>query len=156
MKNSNLDKFRNDLKKLILLGDTMELDLLIRSKDKLTKEQKEFKDKYGGSFERDYQRWYTESHAVIRQLIPDRLKEFEELYKGDGKRKQVDQVTYTIQDWLNGFRALPKQMFSEEKLFEDFGIVSMRFKNQMAILRTSETRLESSLFDIRQVVGICQ
>jgi hypothetical protein len=152
--NSNLDKFRNDLKKLITLGDTMEMDLslcALEEEGKLPEEHKDFKDKINGTFEKDYQRWYTEAHAIIRQLIPDRLKEFEELYKGEGKRKEINSTTYNIQDWLNGTRS-GNNIYSGEKYYNDFAIVSMRFRTQLAILKSSQSRFEGSLFDIKQIV----
>jgi len=40
------------------------------------------------SFEKNYQKWYTESHAVIKQLLPDRLNEFVELYRPEPRRKE--------------------------------------------------------------------
>lgn len=102
-------------------------------------------------FESQYQRWYTESCAVIRQLIPDRLLEFEQLYKGDGRRKEINSGTFNIQDWLNGMRA-PNVQFLGEKDYDDFAIVSMRYRTQLYILRSATSRFESTLFDIRQVV----
>ncbi len=103
-----------------------------------------------GSFYSSYQRWYTEACAVIRQLIPDRISEFELLYKGDGRRKSIDSMTYTIQDWLNGVRAGVR--YNQKSEFDDAAIVTMRFQTQTQILKASERRLESSLFDIRQLV----
>src|SRR5260370_2383824 len=99
-----------------------------------------------GSFEREYQRWYTEASAVIRQLIPDRTSEFEHLYKGDGKRKEVNNINYTIQDWLNGVRSAVR--VTGEKFFNDSVIVSSKFNTQLEILRSVEARFDTSLFDI--------
>jgi hypothetical protein len=82
---------------------------ILEKQDPLNKEMKEIADEVRGSFEKNYQKWYTEAHAVIRQLIPDRLVEFEQLYKGDGKRRGIDSITYNIQDWLNGVRAREDQ-----------------------------------------------
>jgi hypothetical protein len=98
---SNVSKYKEDLRKLITLGNEMHGDLLFQEAeergtplsdelkshgiegDGLRKLAKSVKDK----FEDNYQRWYTEAHAVIRQLIPDRLSEFEHLYKGDASRR---------------------------------------------------------------------
>jgi hypothetical protein len=99
----------------------------------------------------DYQAWYTEAGSVIRQLIPDRLPEFQELYKGDGKRKTTDLQTYHIQDWLNGVRSNTSRGTSE-KIFNDLAIVTMRFNTQISILKAVHARFESSLFDIQQLV----
>lgn len=63
---------------------------------------KEFIRKFDGRLEKDYQQWYTEANTVIRQIVPERLDEFEALYKVEGKRKEVNAINFTIQDWLNG------------------------------------------------------
>jgi len=104
-----------------------------------------------GSFQSKYQRWYTEAFAIIRQLLPDRLAEFESLYKSDSKRKQVDATNYTIQDWLMGLRAVPNALTGKTP-FYDFGVILMRLDVQQDILKSLETRFESSLFDIRQLL----
>ena len=102
---SNLDRYKTDLSKLINLGETMERDLTIRAiekEDKLNEMLKELKKQVAGSFEKNYQNWYTEAHAVIRQIIPDRAQEFESIYRGDNKRRNINATTFNIQDWLTG------------------------------------------------------
>jgi len=148
---TNLERFKQDLKRLISLGNDMSVDLLSRScTTKQKEEHKEVFERVKGSFERDYQKWYTETHALIKQLVPDRLEEFIRLYHGDGKRKQIDSVTYNIQDWLTGVRA--GENYMGEKYYNDFAIASMRFKTQFEILESVQSRFESSLFDIAQLV----
>src|SRR5947208_10076839 len=105
---TNLDRFKDDLKKLVSLGHEMNLDLTCRSMqegNRLEAKYEEAAKKIKGSFEKNYQRWYTESHAVIKQLLSDRLAEFTNLYQPDTKRKQIDGVTFRIQDWLTGSRS---------------------------------------------------
>ena len=97
----------------------------------------------------DYQKWYTEASVVIKQLLPGRLAEFEQLYKGDGRRKKIDAATFTIQDWLRGFQS-PRKVGG--KIFDDFTIVTMQFVTQLNILKSVGARFDSSLFDIRQLV----
>ena len=150
---SNLDKYKEDLGKLVAVGEKMELDLTFRylaGQGKLIDKNKKVAKQIEGSFESEYQRWYTESREVIKQLIPDRLAEFEHLYKGEGRRKGIDGSTYSIQDWLNGIRSSTNAF--GEKSFDDFAVVTMRFKTQLAILKSFESRFESTLFDIRQLV----
>lgn len=151
---TNLDKYKADLDSLIKLGDAMELDLSFRyleEEGKLSDDDKKNFKKFKGAFEKHYQRWYTESSAVIKQLIPDRSIEFDHLYKGDGKRKEINGTTYNLQDWLNGIRS-GVDVYKGEKHYNDFAIVSMRFHTQLEILKAVGVRFESSLFDIRQVV----
>lgn len=151
---SNLDKYKSDLDSLIKRGETMELDLNIRhleDKGELTEEDKKNFNKFKGAFEKNYQRWYTESAIVIKQILPDRIIEFENLYKGDGKRKDINSTTYNLQDWLNGIRA-GINVYKGKKYYDDFAIVSMRFHTQLEILKAVKARFESSLLEIRQIV----
>lgn len=152
---TNLETYKSDLDKLITLGATMLLDFhfqnALRTGDKLSAEDKKLEQKYRGTVHNSYQRWYTEAHALLRQLAPDRLSEFEDLYKGDGKRKTIDGRTYNIQDWLNGIRS-PENSYTHVKLFDDLGVVLMRFSTQKAIVESARGRFESTLFDIRQLV----
>jgi hypothetical protein len=123
----------------------------LQDEGKLKKEEKAEAQGLYMIFESNYQGWFTEASAVIRQLIPDRLQEFQDLYKGDGKRKEINPTSYTIQDWLNGVRAGTNNL-THEKLFDDLAAVAMRFSTQLGILKASSRRFESSLFDIRQLV----
>ena len=151
---SNLARYKEELQRLVALGDSMELGLLAGLTVeglKLTKEQKENLKKHRGTFEKNYQRWFTEASAVVRQLIPDRLKEFDEYYRADPKRKTVNLLTYSIQDWVNGSRA-NTNAYTGEKAFNDEGVVVTRFHSQREILAAAAARFDSSLLDIRQVV----
>lgn len=151
---SNLSRYKTDLDRLVEMGKLMFRDIYFRhlaTQKKLTQEEQESAKKVEGDFENKYQRWYTESLAVIGQLVPDRKAEFETLYGGDGKRRTIDGTNYTIQDWLNGVRS-PNVGLAEKKLFDDFAAAAMRFKTQREIVEATAGRFESTLFDIRQLV----
>jgi len=150
---SNLDKFKEALKNLVKHGDAMIIDLELRDikeQRKLSKKEDDLYKKVEGRFERKFQKWYTESLEVIKQLIPERLQEFIILYNREGKRKTVDSTNYCIQDWLNGIRSGTNYL--GEKLFNDFAIVAMRFKTQLEILKSAELRFDSILLDIKQIL----
>jgi len=153
---SNLERYKSDLDKLISLGDKMFLDLTLRStekKGKLNEEKRKILKEIEGEgiFEIEYQKWYNESFSIIKYLLPDRLTEFEMFYKSDQKRKNVNAITYTIQDWLMGVRAGVNE-YNSEKVFDDFVITFMRFQTQLAILKSIKIRFESSLFEIKQLL----
>ena len=96
-----------------------------------------------------YQPWYTESFAVIRQLLPHRLSEFEKLYLGNEKRTQFNRLSYTIQDWMLKRRA--PFVTASRKEFDDFTIALLHFNNQIEILKSATIRFESALSDIRRL-----
>ncbi|MBA7525953.1 hypothetical protein ES705_18113 [subsurface metagenome] len=153
---NNLDKYKKDLNEFITTADLMLKDLGFRtlSEDEISKLKKdtyEILKKVKRLFEGLYQSWYTESIAVIRQLIPDRFNEFIALYETDPKRKQMNATTFSIQDWLNGIRA-EHNNFMGENFFNDFDIIAMKFSTQVQILKSAQKRFDSSLFDIKQIV----
>jgi hypothetical protein len=138
----NSEKYKQDLKRLINEGNNLFSDLI--------------KNKNNASvFDSGYQKWYSEAQEVIKQILPNRYNEFNQLYcdYSDAKRKSIDlnNLTYNIRDWLLGIRASVDKR-TGEKRFEDFGAVVMRFLNQLYILKSAESRFESSLFDIKQLV----
>jgi hypothetical protein len=151
---SNLDRYKKDLQSLIKRGHEMSLDLiypiLAESKSLSAEEKKEAKA-VEGKFAGDYQKWYTEATAVIRQIIPDRLDEFVSFYAPDSRRKSVDAMTFSIQDWLTGRRSNVDAIY-KKKYFDDAGVVATKFQTQLQILEAVESRFESSLFEIRQLV----
>jgi len=126
----------------------MDLNATVENKNKLTEEQLQQARKFKDSFPKNYQRWYSEATAVVKQLLPDRVAEFVSLYEGDKKRKNINGWTYTIQDWLNGIRASES---AYGKSFEDGSAALMRFNTQIGILQAAQARFESSLFEIAQL-----
>jgi len=134
---SNLEKYKKDLEELIKTGEHLFSDLN-SNKDK------------AHDFHAEYQNWYSTSEEVIRQLLPNRLTEFIQLYSGE-KRKIINSYTFTIKDWLLGIRSSTNRLTGEYG-FNDYGITLMRFQNQLLILKSARKRFESSLFGIKQVV----
>lgn len=144
---TNLERFKRDLSKLISLGFDMYDDLL----DRIDVLEANEKDDSEDTFEENYQRWYTEASAVLKQLMPDRLPEFSHLYHGDGKRKQINRTTYYIQDWLKGI-TLSDEPDPLDQQTESLGVISKLLKMQLEIFHSVKRRFESSLFDIAQLV----
>jgi hypothetical protein len=135
------------------LGDRMLNHLYLESsleQGSLDKSVKALYEDLKGTFERDYQNWYTEASALVKQLVPDRLEEFEELYRGRERKKDFPGGNYNIQDWLTGFRS--GKVLSGEKHFNDLAAVTMRFSTQLQIVKAAGRRFESRLFEIKQLV----
>jgi len=122
-----------------------ELDTLL--KQGLSFLEKQGKDQTVIIFE--YQSWYTKALAVVRQLIPDRLEEFEALYKIE-KRKDIDYTTYTISDYLLGLRVI--RPYLEEEVIDPETAFISKFLQQLAILKSAYARLDSLLSDITGVL----
>ena len=94
-----------------------------------------------------YQKWYTQTLPVIRQLLPDRYEEFQEQYRLD-KRKDVNALTYTISDYFVGL----SMKRGGEEVFSSFGVFVQKFQLQIEILASALERIESILANIRAVL----
>ena len=94
------------------------------------------------SFRDEYQPWYSESKALVRQLLPDRLSDFASYYEKSRSRKNLTYENYTLEDYL--------QNLSVTKVVKPDAAIS-RFNQQLSIVKTIRERFRSSLFDIRQL-----
>ena len=95
------------------------------------------------SFGRDYQAWYSEAQALIRQLLPDRLEDFTRHYEKPKSRKALTYGNYTIEDYLQGTVNRSNRT--------DTSAAIPRFRQQLFIVEAVKARLSSSLFEIRQL-----
>jgi hypothetical protein len=163
---SNLEKYKKDLDRLVSDGDNLlnalqfecypaesKLQLkkilpeLEENKETLEKACDEF-IKTLPSFRFKYQFWYSESLAIIKLLLPDRLSDFVRLYEKPKNRKIIEYGNYVIEDCLQGLTVTT--VFREKKVGPEAGIP--QFQQQLNILKSVRKRFESSLFDIRQLV----
>ncbi len=100
------------------------------------------------SFSDEYQIWYSEAKAIVRQLLPDRIDDFVGYYEKPRNRKEITYETYRISDYLLGL--ITRDSFGETAVGPSNAI--RRFEQQLAIMQAVKKRFESSLFDIRQIV----
>jgi len=119
-----------------------EIGELIEHGRRLLQELAERQDK---TFRNEYQRWYTRASAVVGQLVPDRKQEFERLYLGDSKRREINNETYTIADYLRGLNM---------KTIDGFGVTAMRFQQQFLIVAAAETRLDGIFSNMRGLLQV--
>ncbi|MDE8559043.1 hypothetical protein [Pantoea vagans] len=98
-------------------------------------------------FANEYQRWYTKAYRVVSQLIKERLAEFESIYKGDPKRKEVTYLNYSINDYLLGLQSTHAGVV---KRGPSDAIQKMEI--QYKILSSARERFNSVLFDIKDIV----
>lgn len=149
---TNLTKYKDDLKKLIIKGDELSFSLILHKKKEkdldciIDKNQ----EKFLLMFEDDYQNWYTESLELIKQLLPNRLNDFIDFYKNVTRNpNEIDVSTYTISDYLIGLVIVREDTFIAGEAKD----IANRFDQQLNILKSVQNRFESSLFDIRQLLN---
>lgn len=157
----NLDRFKKDLDALVELGGQLEMAMQYEVVPKVFKAalakavSKESKTKVDEilkslpSFSGEYQRWYSESIALLRQLLPGRVADFVRHYEKPKGRKDITFENYRIEDFLQGLRITRGY---EKEVVVDSSAAIPHFRQQLAMLKAAKARFESSLFEIRQLV----
>jgi hypothetical protein len=154
---TNLDRFKKDLAALLKQGVRLELAMQVEcaSEQFTAALKKQLKDKADEllkdlpSFREDYQRWYSESLALLRQILPDRVADFVRHYEKPKSRKDIGFENYRIEDYLQGL--VVTRGYQKEKVV-DISAAIPQFQQQLAIVKAAQARFESSLFEIRQLV----
>jgi len=154
---SNLDRFRKDLDVLETQGAAL-LNAM-RFECFPNEVRAAYKEKHGDkaeqllkalpSFLNEYQGWYSEAKALIKQLLPHRLEDFVRHYEKPRPRKELNNESYRIEDYL--LRLSGTRGSLQVKVFGPDAAIP-HFQQQLAIVDSAVTRFESSLFDIRQLV----
>lgn len=154
---TNLEKYEKDLDRLISDGEILLIAMQFECypeefEKKISKVSKDktvdFKKKIP-SFREKYQIWYSESLAIIKLLLPDRLNDFIKLYEKQKGRKEITYDNYVVEDYLQGLN-VTMGWVKEKVVGPDAAIP--RFTQQLNILKSAKRRFESSLFDIKQLV----
>lgn len=146
MSENNLEKIKQDLDRLIELGNKMILSLTYE----LDKADKEFKKKFPQEklpiFSNEYEGWYSEAYYVIKQILPNRVNDFTIMYRND-KRKEITYLSYTMSDYMLGLQTTRggQIVVGQDACFT-------KFQAQLAILKAASRRFASTLFDIKQIV----
>ncbi len=150
---ANIEKFRKDLNSLIDQGQLLLIAMLHDCDPEIGEELhgEDFKKlkKSLPNFKTEYQAWYSESIALIKQLLPDRLPDFTRHYEKPKMRKGISFENYRIEDYLQGLRIT--RGWKKEEVVGPHAAIP-HFEQQHAILKAVSTRFESSLYDIRQLV----
>ena len=98
------------------------------------------------SFKDEYQPWYSEAKALIRQLLPDRLSDFTRYYEKPNSRKSITSENYTIGDYLQGLTVSR----GTSTIVGPHAAIPC-FYQQLSLVKSARGRFQSSLFDIRQL-----
>lgn len=156
---TNLEKYRNDLDRLIKEASDVQTSLLYSAYGhkefydawlkRLKGDEKATKDfiKNITSFETAYQHWYSEALPLVRQLLPDRLSDFIRLYEKPKSRKDINFESYRIEDACQGLRTT----FGDTVKADAKAAIPL-LDQQIAIVEAIKRRFDSSLFDIKQLV----
>lgn len=137
------EKIKAQVHELITTGYKINYGLAYKYADAQTKKRIE-KEKI--DFESNYENWYSESRILIKQLLPDRLKDFDDYYKLE-KRKEVDYLTYTVSDALI---SLTIRRLGD--VICDSKAAIPKLTGQIHILESAEKAIDGLLFNLRTVI----
>lgn len=166
-------KHKENLEKLSKQGWQLLHSLQRTHEPESYKEWKEADIKKLPDFRMEYQIWYSESLAVIKQVIPSREHDFIKLYEKPKNRKKINEEHYSIEDYLTGverhsglekarliidsidfkkreLNPLAHELITGERSFREKTIVL--FQQQLTILESAQQRFESSLFEIKKLL----
>lgn len=148
---SNVEKLRKDIEALIkdggwlLIGLYNEMDRPIPKVYLRGLEQGAVEKMKKTLFRDNYQRWYNASLVSVKQLLPDRLNDFVSAYHQEVKKEKTI-INFGIEDYILG---LSLTSYSTES---NQGFILSKFKLQYEIVRSLLDRLDSSLYEMRQMV----
>lgn len=155
---SNLDRFKKDAKKLLEFGNNLNISMHIEVTGTKKAILEEISKAHGDKakdfikklpkFKQEYEAWYSESLALLKQVLPDRVNNFTSLYEKPKNRKELSYETYVMQDYLQGL----VRENGLGQIIVDTSAGLNRFEQQLNILNAANKRFESSLFEIRQLV----
>ncbi len=96
------------------------------------------------NFSGNYQDWYSEAKAVVKQLLPDRFGDFVGYYERPKNRKEIKYGNYVISDYLRSLRVTDQ--WGDIKVTPKAAISEMY--QQVLILKSVGSVFESMLFDL--------
>jgi len=157
---SNLEKYKEELEKLITFGGTLLNSIQyecypkkFEAQAKKLIDEKSYLQMLNNLplFSEKYQDWYSESLSIIKLLLPDRMNDFVKLYEKPKGRKNINYGNYVIEDYLQGLTLNTTRGAYKEKVVGPEAAIP-QFQQQLNILKSVKKRFESSLFDIKQLV----
>lgn len=129
----NLERYKNDIEKLVQEGDGL-LSILKGDNNNLLK------------FREEYEIWYSEALYLVKVVLPDRLDDFKNYYENKKNDALKNALIYTPprnEGVTVEFDYKPAKQVDFARSF---------FVNQLAIIKSCQKRFESSLFEIRQLM----
>lgn len=132
-----------EIQRLILTGDVVSA-LFLKSANKIGDQRR----RTCAALSREYQPWYSESRRVVATLMPERLEEFDQLYRHE-RKNYFNFKGYTISDYL--------QLVGEDDVlgmafFNKYDAAYEKFRQQLMILHSANMMAKSRISSITQLV----
>ena len=152
------EKFAKALDQLITDGDMLHMamqydcfgkEFAEQAKKQLGKEKVEKYLKSLPNFTEKYQAWYSEAQALVKQILPDRLSDFQSYYEHPRVRKDITFQNYMIRDYLQGLQITRGY---DERVIADGRSAIPEFVQQLNIVKAARDKLDSALIDLTAIL----
>lgn len=150
------DKFSKELDELVNQGDLLFMAMQYMCHPEEFKEQvgkavgkdklEEYLKKLP-NFKSDYQAWFSKAQAVIKQILPDRLNDFNSFYEYPKPRKEITFQNYMIKDALQG---LTIRRYGD--VIANDGSAIPEFTQQINIVKAAKRALGSRLLELKTIL----
>ena len=100
-------------------------------------------------FKREYQFWYSEAIVLLKQVLPERVRDFVSHYECPRVRKDITFQNYMIRDYLQG---LSITRGYQKEVIVDGSAAIPEFVQQLAIVEAARETLDSSLMDLTLIL----
>lgn len=100
-------------------------------------------------FKEDYQVWYSEALALIKQVLPERVKDFTSFYECPRGRKAITIQNYVIRDYLQGFKITQSH---DSSVIAPANPAVYEFYQQLSIVKAAKLALDSSLINLTTIL----
>ncbi|MGH0227913.1 hypothetical protein NKZ03_17630 [Sinorhizobium meliloti] len=101
------------------------------------------------NFRKSYQKWYSKAQAVIKQVIPDRLSDFNSYFEYPRVRKEITSQNYMVRDYLQGLNIT--RNYGRDTVVDGSAAIP-EFEQQLNIVKAAKETLDSTLMDLKGVL----
>ena len=98
-------------------------------------------------FTSEYQSWYSEALVLMKQVLPDRLKDFTSYFEYPRVRKDITSDNYMIRDYLQGLRVT-----RGNEIIADGSAAVSEFRQQLNMVKAAKETLNSALVDLTSIL----
>lgn len=154
---STVAKIRAEIQELARQGDLLFMAMQYSAakeqflrvlKNSLGDKTQDYVDKLP-DFSDGYQEWYSKAQSIVKTLLPLRYNDFVLFYeKPKAPRKVLGYSNYVISDFLQG---LQRKDFNGDEIVGPTAAFP-QFRQQLNILKSTESKLDSALYDIKNLV----
>ena len=102
-------------------------------------------------FRLEYQTWYSEALALVKQVLPDRHDDFVSHYEYPRSRKEITSENYMIREYLQGLEITRSQGFGKDTIVDRSAAIP-EFVQQLNIVKAAKVTLDSVLMDFTLVL----